>query len=45
MKDREELFYKPTVVCKDDMDKLDEEEMKKKRFIKKNVLEKKQKSN
>ena len=37
LKDREieELFYKPIIVSKDDMDKFEEQEMKKIRPIKK----------
>ena len=35
----EELFYKPTIVSKDDMDKFEEQEMKKIRPIKGNWLD------
>ena len=34
----EELFYKPIIVSKDDMDKFEEQEMKKIRPIKKNCM-------
>ena len=34
----EELFYKPIMVSKDDMDKFEEQEMKKIRTIKKNGM-------
>ena len=34
LKDRKELFYNPIIVTKDDMDKLEEQEMKKIRSIK-----------
>ena len=33
LKDIEELFYKPIIVCKNDMDKLKEQEMQKIRSI------------
>ena len=38
LKDREELFYKPIIVPKDDMNKFKEQEMKKIRSIKQNVM-------
>ena len=38
LKDREELFYKPIIVSKGDMDKFKEQEMKKIRSIKQNVM-------
>ena len=37
LKDIEELFYKPIIVCKNDMDKLKEQEMQKIRSIKEDV--------
>ena len=38
-RDIEELFYKPIIVSKDDMDKLEEQEMKKIRPIKKKLYD------
>ena len=43
LKDIEELFYKPIIVCKNDMDKLKEQEMQKIRSIKEDVMSKKPK--
>ena len=37
LKDSEELFYKPIIVCKNDMDKLKEQEMQKIRSIKEDL--------
>ena len=43
LKDREKLFYMPLIMSKDDMGKFEEQEMKKIRSIKLNVIERNQK--